>query len=275
MEKKRLSIFVPASIISETKDLRIKTYKIGLIGRSAAIFRADRIVVYSDNPADENEVKFISDVLTYMNTPQYLRKKVFPITRELRNVGILPPLRTPHHPTGELHEGDYRQGLTIKRTKKGTVVDIGADKFALCKEKLSVNKVLSFKVIKLGKEIILDPDVPDYYWGYKVLATKRDMYNSILMMKPGPDLVIGTSRYAPSITSVLDEVKTKLKGSKHTAILFGGPYSGIEELISSQNEKEIIDLEVNTVPSQGTKTVRTEEAVLATLSVFNLLLNTD
>ena len=274
MERKRLSIFVPASIISETKDLRIKTYKIGLIGRSAAIFKADRIVVYSDE-SDKEDVKFISDVLTYMNTPQYLRKKVFPITRELRNVGILPPLRTPHHPTGELGEGEYRQGLTIKRTKKGTVVDIGADKLALCKEKLSVNKVLSFKVIKLGKEIILDPDVPDFYWGYKVLATNKDLYNSIKMMKPGPDLVIGTSRYAPSITSVLDEVKEKLKGSKHTAILFGGPYSGLEELLSSQNEKEIIDFEVNTVPSQGTKTVRTEEAVLATLSVFNLLLNAE
>jgi hypothetical protein len=250
MERKRLSIFVPASILSETKDLRIKTYKIGLIGRAAAIFKADRIVVYSDN-SDKEEVKFISDVLTYMNTPQYLRKKVFPITRELRNVGILPPLRTPHHPTGELIEGDYRQGLTLKRTKKGTVVE------------------------KLGKELIIDPDVPDYYWGYKVLSTNKNLYDSILTLKPGPDLVIGTSRYAQSITSVLEEVKDKLKGSKHTAILFGGPYSGLDELISGPNEKEIIDLEVNTVPSQGTKTVRTEEAVLATLSVFNLLLNTD
>ena len=274
MERKRLSIFVPASILSETKDLRIKTYKIGLIGRSAAIFKADRIVVYSDN-SDKEEVKFISDVLTYMNTPQYLRKRVFPITRELRNVGILPPLRTPHHPTGELSEGDYRQGLTLKRTKKGTVVDIGADRNALCKEKLSVNKVLSFKVEKLGKEIIIDPDVPDYYWGYKVLATNKNLYESILTLKPGPDLVIGTSRYAQSITSVLEEVKSKLKGSKHTAILFGGPYAGLDELISGQDEIEIIDFEVNTVPSQGTKTVRTEEAVLATLSVFNLLLNTD
>ncbi len=274
MERKHLSIFVPASILSETKDLRIKTYKIGLIGRAAAIFKADRIVVYSDN-SDKEEVKFISDVLTYMNTPQYLRKKVFPITRELRNVGILPPLRTPHHPTGELSEGDYRQGLTLKRTKKGTVVDIGADRLALCKEKLSVNKVLSFKVVKFGKELIIDPDVPDYYWGYKVLSTNKNLYDSILTLKPGPDLVIGTSRYAQSITSVLEEVKSKLKGSKHTAILFGGPYAGLDELISGQDEKEIIDLEVNTVPSQGTKTVRTEEAVLATLSVFNLLLNTD
>ncbi len=274
MERKRLSIFVPASILSETKDLRIKTYKIGLIGRAAAIYKADRIVVYSDN-SDKEDVKFISDVLTYMNTPQYLRKRVFPITRELRNVGILPPLRTPHHPTGELGEGDYRQGLTLKRTKKGTVVDIGADRNALCKEKLSVNKVMSFKVVKLGKEIVIDPDVPDFYWGYKVLSTNKNLYDSIRTLKPGPDLVIGTSRYATPITSVLEEVKDKLKGSKHTAILFGGPYSGIDELISGQNEKEIIDLEVNTVPSQGTKTVRTEEAVLATLSVFNLLLNTE
>jgi predicted SPOUT superfamily RNA methylase MTH1 len=274
MVRKRLSIFVPASILSETKDLRIKTYKIGLIGRAAAIFKADRIVIYSDN-SDKEEVKFISDVLTYMNTPQYLRKRVFPITRELRNVGILPPLRTPHHPTGELSEGDYRQGLTLKRTKKGTIVDIGTDRNALCKEKLSVNKVMSFKVVKLGKEIVIDPDVPDFYWGYKVLSTNKNLYESIRTLKPGPDLVIGTSRYATPITSVLEEVKDKLKGSKHTAILFGGPYSGIDELISGQDEKEIIDLEVNTVPSQGTKTVRTEEAVLATLSVFNLLLNTE
>jgi methyltransferase len=274
MVRKRLSIFVPASILSETKDLRIKTYKIGLIGRAAAIFKADRIVIYSDN-SDKEEVKFISDVLTYMNTPQYLRKRVFPITRELRNVGILPPLRTPHHPTGELSEGDYRQGLTLKRTKKGTIVDIGTDRNALCKEKLSVNKVMSFKVVKLGKEIVIDPDVPDFYWGYKVLSTNKNLYESIRTLKPGPDLVIGTSRYATPITSVLEEVKDKLKGSKHTAILFGGPYSGLDELISGQDEKEIIDLEVNTVPSQGTKTVRTEEAVLATLSVFNLLLNTE
>ena len=47
-----------------------------------------------------------------------------------------------------------------------------------------------------------------------------------------PDLVIGTSRYAKPITSVLEEVKDKIKGSKHTAILFGGPYSGLDELIS-------------------------------------------
>jgi len=270
MESKHLSIFIPASILAETKDLKLRTYKVGLIGRSAALFRVDRIVIYSDN-SENKEVKFISDVLTYMNTPQYLRKKVFPITKELRYAGILPPLRTPHHPTEKVSQGDYRQGLTLKRTKKGTIVDIGADKPALCKEKLSVNKVLSFRVVKLAKEIIIEPDKPEVYWGYKTLSTYKDLNDSIGMLKPKPDLVIGTSKYAAPITSILDEVKDSLKGSKRISILFGGPYSGLHDLIDQRN----VDFEVNTVPKQGTKTVRTEEAVLSTLSVFNLLLNTE
>jgi len=269
MEQKHLSIFIPASITAETKDLKIKTYKVGSIGRSAAIFRADQIVVYNDN-SDEKEVKFISDVLTYMNTPQYLRKKVFPISRELKNVGILPPLRTPHHPTDEAEVGDYRQGFTVKRTRKGTIVDIGADRPALCREKLSINKIFSFRVTKLSKkDILIEPDKPDFYWGYNVLSTYKALYESILEVKP--DFVIGTSRYAEPITSILDEVKHNIKDAKHVTILFGGPYSGLHELI--QGRKNLIDLEVNTAPSQGTKTIRTEEAVLITLSAFNLLLD--
>jgi len=271
MVKRYISIFIPASITAETKDLRIKTYKVGLIGRSAAIFKASQIVIYNDN-SDDKEVKFISDILSYMNTPQYLRKKVFPISKELKNVGILPPLRTPHHPTEEPEVGDYRQGYTIKRTKKGTIVDIGADRLALCREKLSVNKVFSFKIVKLSKkDILIEPDKPDFYWGYEVLTTYKDLYESIKEVKP--DLVIGTSRYAQPITSIFDEVKSKIKDAKHLAILFGGPYSGLHELI--QGRKNIIDLEVNTVPSQGTKTIRTEEAVLITLSAFNLILDAE
>ncbi|HMK54127.1 MAG TPA: putative RNA uridine N3 methyltransferase [Methanobacteriaceae archaeon] len=270
MEQKQISIFIPLSFVSETKDLKVRTYKVGLISRSAALFRVNRIVIY-DDVKDQKGAKFISDVLSYMNTPQYLRKQVFPITRELRNVGILPPLRTPHHPTGDLHQGDYRQGLTIKRTKKGTIVDIGADRLALCKEKLSVNRVLNFKVEKLAKEILITPDEPDTYWGYETLTTHRNLQDSLKAMKPKPDLVIGTSRFGQPITSVLDEVKEGLRGSKHVAILFGGPYSGLHDL--QGNSGDLSDLELNTVPHQGTQTVRTEEAVLATLSIFNLLLD--
>ena len=50
MDKKKLAIAIPASTISDTPHLREKTSKIGLIGRAAAIFRVDEIIVYPDNP---------------------------------------------------------------------------------------------------------------------------------------------------------------------------------------------------------------------------------
>ena len=271
MEK--LSIFVPNSFLAESKDSKIRTYKVGLIGRYAALFRANNIVIYNDNSdgGSRDDALYMKTILEYMDTPQYLRKQVFPITPELKNVGILPPLRTPHHPASdELNIGDFRKGLTKKRVRKGTMVDIGVDQLALCKEKLSVNKVLSFRIEKLGKEILVEPDEPDsVYWGYEVITSDRNLYDSITMMKQKPDLVIGTSKYAPNINSILDEVQTSIKQASHVAILFGGPYSGINSLI---NERKL-DFEINTIPSQGTETVRTEEAVISTLSILNILLD--
>jgi predicted SPOUT superfamily RNA methylase MTH1 len=267
----QLSIFVPNSYLAETKDSKIRTYKVGLLGRYAALFRANNIVIYNDNSdgGSRDDALYMKTILEYMDTPQYLRKQVFPITPELKNVGILPPLRTPHHPaTDDASIGDFRQGLTTKRVRKGTMVDIGVGQPALCKEKLSVNKVLSFRIEKLGKEIIVEPDEPDsVYWGYDTITSDSNLYDSITMMKPKPDLVIGTSKYAPKITSILNEVQTSIQQADHVAILFGGPYSGINSLI---NERKL-DYEINTVPRQGTETVRTEEALISTLSIFNIL----
>ena len=271
MEK--LSIFVPNSYLAESKDSKIRTYKVGLIGRYAALFRANNIVIYNDNSdgGSRDDALYMKTILEYMDTPQYLRKQVFPITQELKNVGILPPLRTPHHPaTDEANVGDFRKGLTTKRVRKGTMVDIGVGRLALCKEKLSVNKVLSFRIEKLGKEILIEPDEPDsVYWGYKAITSDSNLYDSITMMKDKPDLVIGTSKYAPNINSILNEVQASIQQSNHVAILFGGPYSGINSLI---NERKL-DYEINTVPKQGTETVRTEEAVASTLAILNILIN--
>ena len=50
-------------------------------------------------------------------------------------------------------------------------------------------------------------------------------------------------------------------------ILFGGPYRGLPEVRA--------DINVNTIPGQCTETVRTEEAVMATLSIFNMLTQID
>ena len=273
MYKDELSIFIPNSFLSESKDLKIRTYKVGILGRALAIFQADNVVIYNDdnvkNEDGENDGRFIAEVLSYMNTPQYLRKQAFPIKAELKHVGILPPLRTPHHPVNSQPDvGDYRQGFTVKRNKKGTFVDIGMDKLAFCKEQLSVKKIFDFKITKIAKkEVIVTPDKPDdVYWGYNVISSNKSLKNSLKLIKP--DLVVETTRYGDYIDSIFDELKHKVDECNSIAILFGGPYSSIQEDVSGGNWDL---LKLNTIPNQGTETVRTEEAVVATLSLFNFM----
>ena len=274
MHKKQVSIFIPDSFLAETSDLKLKTSKVGLIGRALAVFRMDQVVIYKDlsddNNKRRNDADFIGNILSYMNTPQYLRKKTFPIMPELKHVGILPPLRTPYHPTDVNPKvGDFRQGFTVKRNKKGTFVDIGMENLAFCKEQLSVNKIFSFKLIKLAKEVIVTPDEPDdIYWGYKTLSTHKSLKNSLKLINP--DLVIETTRYADTINTIFNELESKIENSKNIAVLFGGPYSGLNtEGLDTNFSWELV--KVNTIPHQGTETVRTEEALISTLSIFNLM----
>lgn len=273
MYKDELSVFIPNSFLSESKDIKVRTYKVGIIGRALAVYQAKNVVIYNDQKLPESEGiednNFIAEVLDYMNTPQYLRKRAFPIKPELKHVGILPPLRTPHHPVEkEGHVGDFRYGFTTKRNNKGTFVDIGIDKLAFCKEQLTVNKIFSFKITKIAKkEVIVTPEEPDdVYWGYNVISSNKSLKNSLKLINP--DFVIETTRYGDKINSIFDELKSDVEKYRKIAILFGGPYSSIEEDVSSPNWKS---LKVNTIPNQGTETVRTEEAVVATLSLFNFM----
>ena len=238
-----INLFIPNSFLAETNDLKIKTYKVGIISRALAVFRIKNVIIYKDNSFNDEkgikDAKFIETVLNYMNTPQYLRKRAFPIQSDLRHVGILPPLRTPHHPT-----------------------------VAFCKEQLSVNKIFSFKVTKIAKEIIVTPDEPDdIYWGYKTINKNDGLKKSL--NKSDPNLVVITTRYAETINSIFDELRYKINKSNNIAIVVGGPYSSVENDYSDFKWESI---EINTIPEQGTQTVRTEEAVVATLSLFNILL---
>lgn len=273
MYKDEFSVFIPNSFLSESKDIKVRTYKVGIIGRALAVYQVKNVVIYNDNKLPENEGKedaeFIAEVLNYMNTPQYLRKRAFPIKPELKHVGILPPLRTLHHPTDKNPKvDDFRYGFTVKRNNKGTFVDIGMDKLAFCKEQLTVNKIFSFKITKIAKkEVIVTPDEPDdIYWGYNVILSNKSLKNSLKLINP--DFVVETTRYGDSINSIFDELKPKVEEYRNIAILFGGPYSSIEDDVSSSNWESI---KLNTIPDQGTETVRTEEAVVATLSLFNFM----
>jgi hypothetical protein len=279
LQEKKTSIAIPTSVVSDTPHLREKTSKIGLIGRAAAIFRINEIIVYPDDmKVDQTrEMSLIALLLSYMETPQYLRKELFKLQPELQFAGILPPLRTPHHPLNKkirsLKIGDYREGVTLAKANEGTRVDIGVEQHALILNKhLPVGKRVTVKIVRIGKQVeveLASRDEASEYWGYIVSMERRSLEE--IADRKRFDLIIATSKNGALINDVADKLTEKWKVAKTILLAFGAPTRGLYEIAESDGFSldDVADFVVNTVPRQGTVTVRTEEALIASLSVLN------
>jgi predicted SPOUT superfamily RNA methylase MTH1 len=278
---RKLAIGIPASLVSDIPHLREKTLKIGLVGRAAAIFRVTEIIVYPDNPRtnQKRDRNLILTILSYMETPQYLRKRLFKIKPTLRYAGVLPPLRTPHHPLAkrakELKVGEYREGAAIAITGSGSLVDIGVDHpVLLSNRELPVNTRITVQVTKSGKHpkvVMVNRKEGGPYWGYTVKASQAPFGQ--LVKSRSYDLVVATSKLGNPFMKVADKLAKCWKGSRSILVAFGAPTQGLQEIVAQENleVKKITDFVVNTIPNQGTETVRTEEALYASLALLNAI----
>lgn len=279
------SIAVPASFVSDTPNLREKTFRIGLVGRAAAIFRIDEIILYPDMPSTDQtrDSKLLALILSYMETPQYLRKKLFKIRPELRYAGVLPPLRTPHHPImsrlKRLNVGEYREGVVVSSSTTGSFIDVGVEQPTFVKRKrLPPNARVTVRIKQLQKKFLAalaSREETGTYWGYKITVSNVPLGR--LVKKLNFNLVVATSRKGKSITQVVDMLKEKLTTSKKVLVAFGAPTQGLYEIASQEDMKleDIASFIVNTVENQGTETVRTEEALYGTLAILNQMLSTN
>lgn len=109
------------------------------------------------------------------------------------------------------------------------------------------------------------------YWGYttRMASSIKDVFDGC-PFEGGYDLKIGTSERGDK--SVEDKT-FKLRNYEHALIVFGG-VAGIEECVDADESiklpgsqsKALFDTWLNTCPYQGSRTIRTEEAVLISLS---------
>jgi len=278
----RLSVAVPASIVSDVPHLREKTSKIGFVGRALAMFRVDEIIVFSDASVQSQswDVELVATLLSYLETPQYLRKLLFKIKPELSYGGILPPLRTPHHPL-QSHEkdlaiGECREGVVVSRNNNGILVDVGVERpILILNENATINSRVTVKITEKGKHFrgkLITPDDVDRYWGYKVTVANKPL-GSMLREKTF-DLVIATSRLGEPLMNVADKIRAEWNKSKRVLVAFGALSKGLHEIVKQEklDLADLVDFVVNTVPNQATETVRTEEALYATLAALNLLM---
>lgn len=283
MHERKASVAIPASVVSDVPHLREKTSKVGLIGRAAAIFRIDEIIVYPDNSkADQTqEMDLIALLLSYIDTPQYLRKRLFKLEPGLQYAGILPPLRTAHHPLNRtvkrLKIGEFREGVTLSRKEEGTLVDIGVEQPAIVEgNQLQVGKRVTVKITKVTGQVeaeLVYRDAVPAFWGYTVTRVEQPLGR--ILKSRDFDLAIATSRYGRPFSEIAEEISERSKKAKTVFVAFGAPNLGLHEIVGHEglDLEGLVDFVVNTIPLQGTETVRTEEALIASLAILNLRLH--
>lgn len=267
-----LCIAIPDSCLIDSQSILDKSYKIAQISRACSIFCVKKIIVYHDRSTKTEKIdkKIVKTILEYLDTPPYLRKRIYPKMWMLKHAGTLPPIKSPHHMTlndiNQIKDGDVRFGFVIKQNDI-LYVDVGLESLINYRGSQIGKKVL----VKITKnEQLMADDVSKYnldgYWGYDVqfadsLSTILDDPKMIVLM---------TSVQGVHFTKHVSDLINKIKLSKNLIVIFGSPKFGLRKILELENKK-ISDTNnlFNMFPHQGTQTVRLEEAILGTLSIIN------
>ncbi len=274
-----LEIAIPSNILEDCQSLSAKSQKLSLIARSASIFQINKIYIYKVKRRDDS--RFISLLLNYLVTPQYLRKKLFPISNALKFAGALQPLKIPSHLVSKdlssFTNLQPRQGLILNYNQKtnSSIIDLGLNKLGVLNGKFLIGDIVTVipSTSRPNKFISVKQSKPNKYWGYKVNIINSF---SVLSENKNFDLKIITTKSGKNIQHMHDSLfdyipkKTRMK----ILIIFGSPNSGVLEII--KNENILVNFNdfslINLFPDQGVETVRSEEAILGTLSIINMML---
>lgn len=264
---KKLAIAIPDTVLEEKESLKDKTLKLGLIARFSAIYGVDVIQVYLDK-GGQGEWVLISKVLEYVATPQYLRRRLYPLDDALRFAGVLPPLKIPSHrpkvAAGSLKVGDVREGVT---NNDGTV-DLGLDVSAGLHQREKPGKRVTARITGVNPTAaeLISKDEAGEYWGYDVeMLSAEEVFSDLRF-----GIKVATSRLGRPLSEELPSLWEAIRSSQSVKLIFGAPSRGLFEIFGKDLDRKA-DFVLNLFPEQKVQTVRTEEAVLAGLNLVSIL----
>ncbi len=273
--RNQLTVAIPASFTQDIPHIREKTARVGYAARSLTMFRVDSVIIYQDRigVGTEKEGTFLEKILRYHETPQYLRKYVFKKDPDLQYAGTLPPLRAPHHPNAEAPAvGQLREGI-VSTSGPISTVNAGYSQLVHVNGRLVPSKRLTVRITHVGPRIeaeIVDRSELTIYWGPRFSRENRTLGQ---VVKGGKhDMTISTSRRGADVRHVMDQLQQRWKSAKRTLLLFGSPREGVPDILAREHvEVSELSYNINTIPQQAVETVRTEEALHATLAILNTL----
>jgi methyltransferase len=270
-----LWITIPDSSLSDEQTKRDKSIKIAQFARACSIFRVKRIYIYHDSLShfEKDDPHLLKTILRYLDTPQYLRKILFPMMHQLQYAGILHPIKAPHHRVVEnikkIKAGDVRTGVVVK-VKGQLFVEVGLGSLVPFMgegfegKKVNVRFTESYPNLKAVQAI--EEDIFDY-WGYEVKEVPS--ISKLLTSVEKTDIII-TSRKGRHFKNIEARLAEHAKSVQNTLVAFGSPKYGLHDILAKEGASiKPYPYVVNMFPNQGTETVRLEEAMLGALAILN------
>ncbi|HEU4604864.1 MAG TPA: RNA methyltransferase [Nitrososphaera sp.] len=270
-----LCVAIPDSSLSDEQTKRDKSIKIGQFARACSIFQVKRIYVYHDSLSqfEREDPDLLRTILRYLDTPQYLRKVLYPRMHQLEYAGILHPIKAPHHRPPEdikkVQAGDVRTGV-IAKVKGQLFVEVGLGSLVPFMgqgfEGKKVNAKFASPYPNLKTIEATEDDIFEY-WGYEVKEVPS--LGKLLASAENAEVVI-TSRKGSYFKNLESKLAERTKNAQNILVVFGAPKHGVHDILAKEgaNAKQY-EFVINMFPNQGTETVRLEEAVLGTLAILN------
>ncbi len=263
-----LCVAFPDTTLEERSSLRDKTVKLGAVARSCSIFGVDSIQIFRD-PRGDGEASLIKKVLEYLETPQYLRKKIFTLDESLKFAGLLPPLRIPSHKSRvqveSLRVGEFREGLVVG----GNEVDVGLDETLRLRGGGSTGGRVTIRITRVSplEGALVRRDEVGEYWGYGVEVKSVNDVLSDTRFK----VKVATSRRGDRLEDCIGALGRSIRENRSVKLLFGSPSRGLFEIIGNDLRKRV-DFVVNLFLQQHVATVRTEESIGSALYLLNTIM---
>ncbi|KAK5938703.1 hypothetical protein PMZ80_008895 [Knufia obscura] len=298
-----LSVAIPISIIHNSKrKLELRTALASTIARALSVFSVDEIVLFDDGDCEPSNNTpssqrypgpestkltafthpghFLAMILSYLETPPFMRGRLFPMHENLAKAGIMASLDLPSH-LRATEWCEYREGISVRTAREGTYVDCGLVSQRLVRGveiPTGTRVTLRLDDQNGGEAEAVGPMVPreegGYYWGYTVReAASLSAVFTECVWEGGYDLSVGTSERGEEVGRVVEGIlgDEERREWKHLVLVFGG-VKGLEEAarndeelvrmgIGKGNVRELFDYWVNLLPGQGSRTIRTEEAL--------------
>uniref|UniRef100_A0AC35UD16 Methyltransferase C9orf114 n=1 Tax=Rhabditophanes sp. KR3021 TaxID=114890 RepID=A0AC35UD16_9BILA len=298
-----LTIAIPGSIMNNAQCPELMAYLASQVARAAALHCVDRVVIYDEtSQMDENQVKgyfagdwtgddYVSEdniecnfhlarILEYIECPQYLRKALFPMQKPLKFAGLMNPLDGKHHLRAEDFSLPYREAVILKEPKKegkGEVCDVGLSKKLILNEQcyLPKNTRITVKIDNFEDEqkrytgtltsARAVREESGLYWGFNVEVAK--CLSDVLKGTYDTKIAVGVEGKKPNQV----HLNINKKSTTKILVVYGG-LSGLEtalnsdDNLTSKDPNQLFDNVVECLPVNGSNSLRTEEALLISMT---------